>query len=460
MEEVTENKSNIYKRALALAVPMMIQNGITNAVMLIDNLMVGTLGTESMTAVAVAAQIIFVFNLAIFGAISGPGIYCAQYYGNQNKEGFGNVFRLKLLICFWVFIVGLIIPIFCGSQLIGMFMNGSTTGVNNDLTLELGVQYLQLMLWGFLPFWITQVYASSLREAGESIIPMVSGVSAVVTDIVFNYLLIFGKFGFPCWGVKGAAIATVISRFVEMAVLLIWIFIKKNKFEYVATALNKLSFRFAGMGKVLVKSLPMFLNEFLWAAGLAMIFQSYSLRGLEVVAALNISNAIFNVTIVVIFAMGNSVGILIGQLLGASKFEEAKRDAFKLTYFNGNLGLIMMAVLLCFSKFFPSCYETSDQIRILAQNLIVVNAICLPMFGVLNALYFTLRSGGKTFITFLFDSVFSLVVAYPVALLLSKYSPLGILTVYIIVQGLDLIKIIIGFTIVKKGLWISNLATQ
>ena len=94
--------NNIYKQALILAVPMMIQNGITNAVGLIDDLMVGSLGTESITAVSIAVQLIFVYNLAVFGAISGPGIYCAQYYGQENKEGFWNVFRLKIWICFIV----------------------------------------------------------------------------------------------------------------------------------------------------------------------------------------------------------------------------------------------------------------------------------------------------------------------------------------------------------------------
>lgn len=460
MKEITENKTNIYLRALALAVPMMVQNGVTNAVMLVDNLMVGTLGTESITAVAVVTQIIFVFNLAIFGAISGPGIYCAQFYGQKNSEGFGNVFRLKLLVCFLVFLIGLAIFIFGGPQLIGMFVNGSTTGINNEVTLGLGLQYLYAMLWGFLPFCITQVYASSLRETEESVIPMVSGLAAVVADIVFNYLLIFGKFGFPCWGVKGAAVATVISRLVEMAVLLVWIFIRKKRFEYVTSALNRLSFRFSGMKTVLVKSLPMFLNEFLWAAGFALTFQAYSLRGVEVVAALNIANAIFNVMIVLIFAMGSSTGIIIGQMLGASEFDEARNNAFKLTGFNGCLGAFLMLIMLCFTKYFPSCYETSEQVRSLAGTFIIVNAIYLPFCGILNSLYFTLRSGGKTFVTFFFDGVFSIVVACPVALILARYSSLDIVTLYAIVQSLDIIKITIGYFMVKKGVWISSLVSQ
>jgi putative MATE family efflux protein len=452
--------NNIYKQALILAVPMMIQNGITNAVGLIDDLMVGSLGTECIAAVSIAVQLIFVYNLAVFGAISGPGIYCAQYYGQENKEGFWNVFRLKIWICFIVMAIGFLIYHFFAVDLINLYLSGNDSGIDKAVTLNLSSNYLKIMLWTLLPFAVTQIYASSWRETGESVKPMIAGISSVVVDIIFNYLLIFGKFGFPGLGVEGAAIATVIARVVEMLVIVVWVYSEKKKNKYIAGALREITVPLNNMMVVIKTSLPLFFNEFLWAAGFIGTFQCYSLKGLDVVAALNIASTLHNLVIVVIISMGNSVGILIGQQLGASKFEEAKENSLRLTRFTCFLGLIVALMVIAISRVFPTFFETTESIRIMARDFIIINAIFLPLLGILNSLYFTLRSGGKTFITFLFDSVFTWVFVVPTAFLLSKYVDYSILTIFAIVSSLDIIKIIIGYVLIKKGVWISNLVEE
>ncbi len=453
-------KTQIYKQALILAIPMMIQNGITNAVGLVDNLMVGTLGTESITAVSIAVQLIFVYNLAIFGAISGPGIYCAQYYGQKNKEGFWNVFRLKIWICFFVLTVALFIYNHFGTDLINLYLHGNDSGIDKAVTSSLSLDYLKIMLWGLLPFSLTQIYASSLRETGESIRPMVAGISSVIVDVILNYLLIFGKFGFPCLGVEGAAIATVIARAVEMLIVIIWAYTAKVKIKYITGALREITIPMKNMLVVIRKSIPIFFNEFLWAAGFVSTFQCYSLKGLDVVTSMNIASTLQNLVIVVIISMGCSVGILIGQQLGASKFEEAKENSLRLTRFTGALGLVVALMVISISGVFPTFFETTESIRALGRNFIIINAIFLPLHGILNSLYFTLRSGGKTFITFLFDSVFSWIFIVPTAFVLCKYVNLPILTIFVLVNGLEIIKIIIGYVLIKKGVWISNLVKE
>ena len=167
----------IYRRALKLAIPMMIQNGITNMVGLIDNVMVGSIGTEAMTAVSIVGQLIFVFNLAIFGGISGPGIYAAQYYGQGNEEGFRNAVRMKMWICGICIIAGLLLFLLAGENLIGLYLHGESQVVNASLTMSYAKEYLAIMLFTFVPFGVTQIYASSLRETGESIKPMVAGIA-------------------------------------------------------------------------------------------------------------------------------------------------------------------------------------------------------------------------------------------------------------------------------------------
>ncbi len=447
----------IFKRALLLAVPMMIQNGITNAVGLVDNVMVGKLGTEAITAVSIIGQLIFVFNLGIFGGLSGPGIFGAQFFGQKNTEGFRSAVRIKHLICLAVLAAGLCAFIFGGEFLITLYLKGESADIDPVLTMKLAKSYLNIMLWGLPPFVITQIYAGSLRETGSSIKPMIAGVASVVVDVVFNWLLIYGNLGFPRLEVRGAAIATVMARFIEALVVVIWAFAERKKHDFLIGLYKTMKIPKDSAKKMLKKTLPIFLNEFMWAGGIAALTQSYSRRGLDIVAGLNISNALCNLLNVVFIAMGNAVGILVGQTLGAKRFKEAKEEAFGLMWFTGGISLVLTAILVSVSGVFPLLYDTTENVRAYASGFIIVTALFFPVQGFLNALYFTLRSGGKTLVTFLFDSVFSWVVCVPTALLLCHFTTLPILAVYAIVQALDFIKVTIGYVLIKKGVWISNI---
>ena len=451
------SNKTIYKRALKLAVPMMIQNGITNMVSLIDNVMVGSLGTEAMTAVSIVGQLIFVFNLAIFGGLSGPGIYGAQFYGQNNIEGVRNTFRIKQWICGFCLLIGLSVFIFKGEALIGLYLHGESDIVDPVMTMKYAKQYLTIMLGGLLPFAVTQIYASSLRETGDSIKPMVAGVSSVVIDIVFNYMLIYGHFGMPKLGVQGAALATVLARVVEMCIVVIWSFARRKKHKFLQGIYRTFLVPKELTVKIIKKGLPIFFNEFLWAGGLAALTQCYSTRGLEIISGLNISNAICNLLNVVFVALGSAIGILIGQTLGASQYEKAKKDSFNLMWFTGTICIILTVTLISVSGIFPEFYDTTYEIKHYGQWFIIITALYFPIQGFLNALYFTLRSGGKTFITFLFDSVYSWAVTLPIALILCKLTDLHIFAVYAIVQSADIIKVFIGYILIKKGIWISNL---
>ncbi|MDD6656024.1 MAG: MATE family efflux transporter [Lachnospiraceae bacterium] len=453
-------KRDVYKKALFLAVPMMIQNGITNAVGLVDNVMVGSLGTESMTAVSIVVQLIFVFNLSVFGGLSGPGIYGAQYYGQGNQEGVRNVFRIKLWIGAFCMLVGTLVFATLDTALIGLYLHGNDAGIDSALTVTYAKQYLQIMIFNIFPFVITQVYAGSLRETGESFKPMIAGVCSVIVDIVLNYILIYGKFGFPRLEVRGAAVATVAARVVEMAIIIIWAHAQKRKHTFLQGVYRTIKVPVSMVKEILKKSIPIYFNEFLWAGGIAALTQCYSLRGLSVVAGMNISNALCNLLNVVFVAMGNAVGILSGQLLGAGKYKEAKANSMSLMWFTGGLCVLLTLLLVSISGVFPLLYDTSDEVRKLGGSFIVITALFFPVQGCLNALYFTLRSGGKTFVTFLFDSVYSWVVTVPIAWLLCNLTSLPILTIYAIVQSADIIKLLVGYVLIQKGIWITNLVEE
>lgn len=454
------NNKEIYKRALRLAVPMMIQNGVTNMVGLVDNIMIGSQGTEAMTAVSIVSQLLFVFSLSIFGGLSGPGIYGAQYYGQGNMEGFRNTFRIKHWICGICLALGTLIFIFGGESLISLYLHGESETIDPALTMKYGLDYLHIMLIGLPPFVLTQIYAGSLRETGQSVKPMIAGVCSVIVDVVFNYLLIYGNFGFPKLGVQGAAIATVLARFVEMGIVLVSTHaVKREKHQFLVGAYRTMLIPKETAKRIIIKGLPIFFNEFLWAGGIAALTQCYSTKGLEIVAGLNISNAICNLLNVVFVALGNAVGIVIGQFLGAEDYDTARKSSFRLMWFTGIISSALTVILVALSGVFPLFYDTTETVRSYGQWFIIITALFFPVQGFLNALYFTLRSGGKTLVTFLFDSVFSWVVTLPLALVLCSFTPLPILAVFAIVQAADFIKLIIGTVLIKKGVWISNIVT-
>ena len=448
-----------YMMVLGIAVPIMIQNGITNFVSLLDNIMIGRIGTEQMSGAAIVNQLIFVYNLCIFGAVSGAGIFTAQYFGQKDYEGVRQTFRYKLWISAVLTIGTVILFLTAGDQLINMYLHGEGTAQELAATLKYGKQYLLIMLAGLPPFMMVQIYASTLRECGETMTPMKAGVAAVCINLVFNYLLIYGKFGFPALGVRGAAIATVLSRYIEAVIVITWTHRHQEANPFAKGLYTTLKVPANLTKKILVKGTPLLLNETLWAAAVAMLAQCYSVRGLNVVAAQNISNTIGNVFNIVFIALGDSVAIVVGQLLGAGDMKKARDTDNKMIAFSVMCCMGVAAVMLVLAPLFPQLYNTNEQARELAKAFIIITALCMPHNAFLHAAYFTLRSGGKTIITFLFDSVFIWVVSVTLAFTLSRFTDMNVILIYTIVQLADLIKCFIGFILVKKGVWLQNIVS-
>lgn len=451
---------NFYKMVLTVAIPIIVQNFITNFVNMLDNIMVGQTGTEQMSGVAIVNQLLFVFNLATFGAISGPGIFTAQYVGQKNPKGIRYTVRYKFYSIIFILLVGIPVMFFFRNGLISLFLTESDAGIDLMATLEYAKKYLYVMLVGQLPFCVTQVYAGTLRESGETKLPMIAGISAVVVNLIGNYILIFGHFGAPRLGVVGAAIATVISRFVELGIVVGWTHAHKESNEWVVGLYE--SFKIPGelAGKITIKGMPLLFNEFLWSLGMSMLTQCYSTRGIDVVAAFNISNTIVNLFNVALISMGNVVAIIIGQALGSGNMEEVVDTDRKLITFAILLSLGMGVILFFTSPLFPRFYNTTEDIKALAVKLMREAAIFMPLGSYLNATYFTIRSGGKTFITFLFDSVYLWVICWPLAFVLSRFTDVPILTMYFIVLSLDFIKAAIGTVMLSKKIWIQDLVSE
>jgi putative MATE family efflux protein len=448
-----------YRRVVAVAVPILIQNGITNFVSLLDNIMVGQVGTIQMSGVSIVNQLLFVFNLCIFGAASGAGIFTAQFHGNGNDEGIRHTFRFKMLACTLLTVLGCGIFLLGGDGLIRLYLQGEGNPQEAQAALEFGREYLLMMLWGLLPFALCNAYSSTLRETGQTIVPMVGGVFAVGVNLVLNYVLIFGHFGAPAMGVRGAALATVISRYAELAVVGGWTHLYSKRNAFIRGAYRSLYVPKKLFWDIIVKGMPLLVNEFLWSTGMAIMNQCYSTCGLSVVPAMNISTTVYNLASVSFIAMGNAVGIIMGQMLGSGAREAEVRDTDrKLIAVSVASGVVFGGVMALFAGVFPRLYNTDAEVQHLAAQLILICAVMIPFNAYCNAAYFTLRSGGQTMVTFLFDSCFVWGVCVPLAFGLSRFTNMGILPLFILCQCTEFLKCGLGAWVVHKGQWMKNLA--
>ncbi len=446
-----------YKTVLVLMIPIMIQNGITNLVNMVDNIMVGSIGTMQMNGVAVANQLFFVFNLCVFGAVSGAGIFGAQFFGNNDHKGVRHTFRFKIIFSVILTVLGIALFLIFGRDLISLYLKGEGSAEDASASLDYAWQYMLIMLIGLLPYSIVQCYSSTLREGGQPLVPMYAGMAAVFVNLVGNYVLIFGHFGAPRLGIVGAAIATVLSRYVELLVVAVWTARNCEKFPFIIGAFKSLKVPFSLVVGIFKRGLPLMLNEALWAVGIAILNQSYSLRGLDVVSANQISQTFFNVFSTAFMAVGVAIGIILGQLLGSGDIKGAKEQSMKLIAFSVFVSVLVGSAFFVCASFIPNFYNTTDEIRLLATRLMQITAVAMPLDAFAHASYFTLRSGGQAFVTFLFDSCFVWIVSIPVVYVLRRFTTLPILPLYAISQGLNFLKCLIGFYFVKKGIWIKRI---
>lgn len=449
-----------YRYLIFLAFPMIVQNGITSFVSFLDNIMVGQIGTERMSGVAIVNQLFFVFNICIFGGVSGAGIFSAQFFGKGDFEGQKYTFRFKLYACLLITAIACVLFHFLDEPLISLYLNDGGSVGNTRLALSYGKEYLAIMIFGLLPFAVSQTYVSTIRETGQTFVPMVSGIVAVITNLVLDYVLIFGAFGAPELGVAGAAIATVIARYTECLIVVVWAHRHLYKNPYLIGVYKGLRIPGSILADIFRKGLPLMFNEMLWAVGMAVIVQCYAVRGLEVVAAQNISSTISNLFNIVYLQLGNCISIVVGQKLGAGQLEEAKDADNKIIFFDVACCACISVIMILLGGLFPEIYKTEPGIKALAKNFIIISAMAMPLCAFSHCSYFTLRSGGKTIVTFLFDSVYTWVVMIPYAFVLSRFTTLSITMVFFLVSFTEIIKVIIGFFMIKSNVWLQNIVNS
>ena len=449
-----------YKSVLVLLIPIIIQQFITSFVSLLDNIMVGSLGTEAISAASIANQVMMVFSLAIFGGMSGASIFGAQFFGKGDMDGMRHTFRVKTYFGVLCSTAAILVYLLFGESFISSFLKGESNGGDLALTLKSGCNYLYIMLWGLPPFALVQVYAGTLRESGETRAPLFAGICAILTNLFGNWVLIFGHLGAPALGVEGAAIATVISRYTELAIVAVHAHRHTDKYTFLEGVYKSPYVPGKLIGRIIRTAAPLLINEILWSLGMTFINQFYSSRGLNAVAALNINGTAFNLFCVIMFAMGSAVSIMVGQRLGAGKIEEARDVDRKLIFLTEVIHVIMGLAMILAAPLIPRLYNVSEDVRDLTRQLLIIVGMSLPIHSFAHVAYFTIRSGGRTVITFFFDAVYTWCVTVALAFCLTRFTDWPIVKIYFCVMFIDILKVIIGVLMIRSDFWARNVVND
>lgn len=447
-----------YKRITKLATPIVIQGGVTNLISLLDNVMVGQLGTEMLSGVAIANQLLFVFNLGIMGLFSGIGLFTSQYYGKADENGLCRTLYAKRAsgICFLALSIAAFLLL--GKQMISGYIRFAGSEGSAEVAGACAWTYLCIMLVGLLPFSVAQLYGTTLREVNQTVPAMVGSSVAVGLNILLNYLLIFGKFGFPALGVTGAALATVLSRFAEMLIVTVWAYTSGGAF--IRRSWKRMSMPQRLVGSMAMRTAPLVLNEVLYAASYAVIGQCLSTRGLTAIAASNITSNVTQLFNTVLYALGVSLGVVVGNLLGAGRFDEARQTNSRMIVLAIGVCVVLGIVLMPVSLWFPKLFNTTDDVRLLTGQMIRVIGYTLPIRAFTHLAYYTLRSGGRTLLTLAFDGGYVTLICMPITLLLAHFTGFSALALFAVSLIAELSKAILAGIWIRKGVWVRNIVSE
>lgn len=448
---------SFYWSTARIALPIMMQGSIYNLVELLNNIMVGRIGTLPMNGVAVVNQLFFVFYSCVSGIFSGVGVFTAQFSGRGDPTGVRYTFRFKFITSLLLSAATILLLGVAGRDLIQMYLQGEAASQDSEASLAYGMDYLRIMLVGVFPYALINVYSSTLRETGETRVPMISCVLAMILSLWLHYVLIFGSGPIPAMGCSGAALATLLARLIELSCVAGWTHLHPGQNQFIRGAYRSVYIPGLLVKRIVFKSAPFVLNQFLWSMGVAAQTQCYSVRGLYVVGASNIISALSNLVIVVANAIGNAAKIVIGHMMGRSESMDKIRAIYRKFVGLCFVASILVALLYALAgRFFPLIYNTTDQVRNLASTFILINSMILPFTSYLTVVSCVLQSGGNVRLNLLFDTAFIWICCVAPVYGLVHFTDWNIVFIYAFCQSMEILKTLLGITLIRKGRWIQN----
>ena len=434
-----------------IAAPAMVQQIITFGVSLLDTLMIGGISNEAVSAVYAVNQITFLFFLAISGLVAGAGIFIQQFYGSKDKEHLIQSYRHKILAVTLGLIIMITLILLFGGYLLEFYVREDA---NPTVVIDLAHQYLPYILISFIPYVFTAVYATSMREIGKTGYPTIASAIAFIVNGVGNYLLIY----VAKLGVTGAGIATLVARIVELIVIAIisekvHLFTLKETFHHFT--IEKRLF-----GTINKKGFPLLINELLWSSGMVMVSLAYASRP-NVLAAFGVVNTMSNLFMILFIGLSVGISVMVGNLLGAGKIDEAKHNAKRLTILGVIMGMVISVIMISLSGVIPEIFKevNADQ-KHLASQLMIVYFSFVPFFVIASSNFMILRSGGRSAMVLILDSVLMWFILVPLVYILANFTEINIIWLYVAAQSVDIFKAGLGLILIKKSRWAKNLTTE
>ncbi len=437
-----------FKSAILIALPIVIQQLVTSFAQLIDNIMVGSINGQAIAGVGAANSILLVIMTSTFGISEGASIFIAQQYGANKRDRIANSLAISVIVIAIVAILTLSFINIYDNQLLRIFIHANDSSAT--LAMNYGMEYLNVLVWGYWILMLNTVLGSSFRAIGKTKVPMLAGVTAVVCNTMMNFILI------PIYGVKGAAVATIISRVVEFVVLFTIMKFKQNIFEFNLKSFTTIKFM---QFKVMIKKMiPLTINEFLWGLGTSTLMAVYGARSINDLASIQITYTLANILFVSMAGFGVAVAVLIGQKLGNDEFDQAIENSKKLLILAFITGVVFFSVAQLLSFVIPILYNNVDNIiQVQSANLLRIMGIIFPVYIMTVTLFFTLRAGGDTLGVLIMDGGIMWGLSIPVAFILMKFTSFSIYGVFIGVESIEFVKLVVGLYRYKKYKWVQNI---
>ena len=441
-----------YKGALAVMLPVTVQQLVNNLFNVIDNLMVGALDVQglAMSAVTVANRPVMIFNGFIFGLAGAGGLLISQYYGARDRKACMGIFWTQMALAVLNAAVFFALLFGVPEAIMRIY-------VTDPQTIALGVSYMRVISFSYFPAAISSACVFSLRSLGQNRASMMVSLASMGVNALCNYALIFGHFGLPRLGVAGAAYGTLIARLFEMSFYMLLMLRGRMYFTLEPGACLRLDRgvrkQFAG------KAMPLIINELLYSFGLNIFFWCYARLDESALPALAIAELCMQISSVIIMGSSSAISVLIGTALGAGELDKARdhcKKLFTLTFF---IGLVSMALCCILALILPNLYNLSGELKAMATRISCVMALFAPVNFLYAFCFFVLRAGGDTRNASLLDSGFMWAVPVPVCILMALLLPgkISMLLAVLIVQTLMNAKIVLALRVLRKGTWVRNL---
>lgn len=455
MKDVKRNvfqDRDFYQKMISLAVPITVQNLISTSLNMVDTVMIGRLGEANIAAVGLGNQFFFLLSLLLFGINSGSSIFFAQFWGKQDIKNIRKVLGLALLFGGSASVLFSLGAFFVPRLIFRLF-------TADPLVIELGSQYLRIVGLSYLFTAVSFSFSFASRSIGQVNLPMIVSAVSLGTNTVLNYLLIFGHFGFPQMGVAGAALATVIARLVEVFLLLFIIYRHNGVLASRLMEMFQVSSDF--VRHYLQTTLPVILNEGFWSLGMTMYSAAYARIGTEAIAAVQISNTVQSIFMVIFFGLAHACAVMVGNEIGANHRQRAIDYAKKYSLLGPVLGVVIGLALFVFSPAVLSLFKVSEAVFLSAKRILAIMSLLVGI-RVFNIILIVgiLRSGGDTRFSMYLEIGSVWLIGVPLVFLGALVLHLPVYWVVALASLEEVVKAAIGIPRVISQKWVRNLVSH